>query len=507
MILYRYILRNHAGPFLFSIITLMFIFLFNFLTKFADRLVGKGLGMWVITKLIVYNLAWMVVLVVPMSVLVATLMAYGNMSNNNEVAIMKASGISIYKMMLPPFLVSIVLAVLLIFFNNRIYPDANHAARLLMHDISNKKPTLSLVPGLFSQEVPNYSILVRSIDENTNMLGGVTLYDYSDPAKLNIVTAKKGRLYFSEDQSKLIMDLNSGEIHESQAQGSQLYRKLIFEKHRIIMDAEQFSFQQSNPGVSRGDRELGAPEMMLIVDSLESEHKRIAGRLIKDLDRLILSDLQLSFSGRSATGQAARPEITSGAERSAEAEAAAENVLRPPVIRPGHPGNLITPGINPDAQNPAAGSSVYERVRQRIAAAQSVLTSDEESIRSSRENINSYLVEVHKKYSLPAACIIFVLIGAPLGIMTRKGGMGVAAGISILFFLVYWAFLIGGEKLADRGLLSPFWGMWSANFVLGILGIYVTVKSGREAITLDFSWIQKLIPQQWRNQQEEDEDN
>ncbi|MGE5439618.1 MAG: LptF/LptG family permease, partial [Bacteroidota bacterium] len=144
MILFRYILRNHAGPFIFSLLTLIFIFLFNFLTKFADRLVGKGLGFWIITKLIAYNLAWMVVLVVPMSILVATLMAYGNMSHNNEIAIMKASGVSVYKMIMPPFILSIIIGFLLVEFNNKIYPDANHAARILIQDISNKKPTLSL---------------------------------------------------------------------------------------------------------------------------------------------------------------------------------------------------------------------------------------------------------------------------------------------------------------------------------------------------------------------------
>ncbi|HEX3074778.1 MAG TPA: LptF/LptG family permease, partial [Ignavibacteriales bacterium] len=123
MILYRYILRNHAAPFLFSIVTLIFVFLLQFLMKFADKLVGKGLGFFIITKLIAYNLAWIIVLVVPMAVLVSTLMAFGSMSQNNEVATMKASGMSLYRMIISPFLASIVLFFLLVYFNNNIYPD------------------------------------------------------------------------------------------------------------------------------------------------------------------------------------------------------------------------------------------------------------------------------------------------------------------------------------------------------------------------------------------------
>ena len=195
--------------------------------KYADMLVGKGLDTWVIVQLIIFNLSWMVVLVIPMASLVATLMAFGNLSQNNEVTIMKSSGISLYRMMAAPILASFVLAYLLLLFNDDVLPDANHQAKILMQDISRKKPTLSLVPGFFSQEVNNYAILVRQIDEKTNDLFDVTIYDYSNPAKVNVVTAEKGKLYFSEDQTKLIMDLTEGEIHESESQRTNLYRKFF----------------------------------------------------------------------------------------------------------------------------------------------------------------------------------------------------------------------------------------------------------------------------------------
>ena len=268
MILSMYILRNHVVPFVFSIITLMCIFLLQFLMKFADRLVGKGLDVWVIIKLITFNLAWMVVLVIPMATLVATLMAFGNMSQNNEVTIMKSSGSSLYRMMLAPFLASIVVGYLLFVFNDDVLPDANHHAKLLMEDISRQKPTLSLEPGVFSQEVANYAILVKGINKNTNELQDVVIYDYTDPSQVNIVMAREGKIYFSKDQAKLLMDLWDGEIHQSSINQSDLYRKLLFKKHRITMNGDQFSFQQSGPGGPRGDRELGTHAMLTIVDSL-----------------------------------------------------------------------------------------------------------------------------------------------------------------------------------------------------------------------------------------------
>lgn len=447
MIIIKYILKNHLAPFLFSIFTLIAIFLLQFMMKFADRLVGKGLDTWIIIQLIIYNLAWMVVLVVPMAVLVATLMAFGSMSQNNEIAILKSSGISLYRMMVPPLAASMVIALLLVYFNNNIYPDANHAARLLMEDISRKKPTLSLVPGVFSQEVPNYSILVREIDQNKNELKEVLIYDYTSPPKVNIVTATEGKIYLSRNQKKLIMDLQNGEIHESDNTKESIYRKLRFERHKIALPAEQFTFEQTAPGGPRGDRELGTEEMLRIVDSLT---------LIFDKNR---SDFYSYIKG-----------VTF------------ERIEKPITY------------IVPDS----SAKYIYAKVQERIKSDEKSTSGILNRIDYGKKEINRYWVEIHKKYSLPFACIVFVLIGAPLGTMMKRGGFGMAAGISLLFFLLYWSFLIGGEKLADRGLLSPFWGMWSANILLIIVGIWLMIKSAREKVTISFDFLSRLIPESWR---------
>jgi len=424
--------------------------------KFADRLVGKGLDTWLIIQLIVLNLAWMLVLVVPMAVLGSTLMAFGNLSQNNEITVLKSSGVSIYRMISAPLFASIIIAYLLFLFNDKLLPDANHQARILMSDISHKKPTLSLVPGFFSQEVSNYAILVRSINESSNELSQVTIYDYTNPSKVNVVTAKKGKIFFSSDQKNLIMDLQSGEIHESDVQNTGLYRKLIFEKHRIVMDGSQFSFHQSQGGL-RGERELGVDTMKAIVDSLRKDRSKYFAELTQSTNKYFLADTN-SLSGNKQY--------------------------------------ILTENYK----------LLLLRIINELKSIKNDITAKVRKVEWTDREIEKYEVEIYKKYSIPAACIVFLLIGAPLAIMVRKGGFGVAASISTFFFLIYWAFLIGGEKLSERGYLSPFLGMWAANYLLGAVGLILIYKTNQETVTITFGSFKKLIPKRFRPEKENNED-
>ncbi len=424
----------------------MAVFLLQFFMKFADKLIGKGLDTIVIVKLVTYNLAWMLVLVVPMAVLVSTLMAFGSLAQNNEIAVLKASGMSLYKMLIPPLLGSIVIAGLLVMFNNYVYPDANHAAKILRDDIVRKKPTLSLVPGVFSHEIPNKSILARSINRKTNELEDLTIYDKSDSRNISVVTAKNGKLHFSKNKSKLVLDLYNGEIHTSNMYNYKTYRKIIFKRHRIVMDASQFSFNTSSNN-RRSNRELSASTMLKLVDSLETLRTKYNNELTEKIETHLLANAIASNS------------------------------------------NYVK----------KSKRYIYLRVGDKIKAAKGSIRSSGRRLQSNTISIDNYWVEIHKKYSIPVACILFILVGAPLGTMTRKGGFGVAAGISLAFFLMYWAFLMSGEKLSDRGLLSPFWGTWSANVILLFLGSYLTFKSGKERVSINFNFLTKLIPQKFKS--------
>ncbi|MGA2623787.1 MAG: LptF/LptG family permease [Bacteroidota bacterium] len=448
-----HILRAHIGPFLFSLFTLMFVFLLQFVMQFIDQLVGKGLSAWVIGQLIVLNLAWIVVLAVPMSVLVATLMAFGGLSAQNEITAMKGSGMSLYRMMMPVIFAAILTTYLLEEFDNKVLPDANHLAKTLIVDIRRKKPTYTIVPGLFSQDISGYSILVNKTFEQSNDLEGVTIYDYTDPTTNVVVTAQRGKVSFTPDYRKLVMDLENGEIHQLNNSDPNFYRRMRYNQHRIVMNVEGFDFEQSGPQTfSRGEREMSAHDMQFYVDSLQ----------------------RLNNSSESSLNQVVAARI---------------NELYQPFAAPvpARPGSTRQNAIT--------------RAMTEVRNLANMIDNQLVFIKYNHDQINEYTVEIHKKYSIPVACFVFVFVGAPLGIMARRGTFGIAATLSLGFFLMYWSCLIGGEKLADRGIIAPWTGMWIANIILSVLGTYLTIRMARETPSIDWSRFQRILPKSWRSPQ------
>lgn len=432
MLIYKYIVKEHIGPFFFALSVLIFMFLFQFIIRTIDQLVGKGLSLWVISQLIVLNLAWIVTLAVPMAVLVSTLMAFGSLSSNNEITIMRTSGISLFKLMIPILVLVGILTYLMVLFNNDVLPEANHQAKILLGDISRTKPTFFLEPGKFTEELTGTKILVKKTFENSNRLENIYIYDYTNPKERNLITAKSGDIGFTSDFKNIVMNLEDGEIHQlNNLNFSGKYRRLEFTKHRIIFDAEGFGFQRSSENAfMRGDRELSAKDMRYQVDSLNLVITKNEEYTIIDISATLNRLAQFKF-----------------------------------------------PDTVTHITNTASAKDTSLILFKKIAGIPAQLKLMKDFDYRISEQTDSLLVEIYKKYSIPFACMIFALIGAPLGYRVKKGGFGVAAGLSLLFFLVYWIGLIGGEKLADRNLLSPFLGMWIVNILLGVFGLYFMLKS------------------------------
>lgn len=416
--------------------TLIFLFLFQFLIKSIDQLVGKGLSLWIIIQLISLNLAWMITLAVPMAVLVAALMAFGGLSSANEITIMKASGISLKKLMIPVIIVAVIITYLMVLFNNDVLPEANHKARILLQDISRTKPTFILESGKFSDDIGGARIMVRKTFENSNNLEGVFIYDYSSPDVRNVITAESGDISFTSDFKFIVMNLKNGEIHQSNVKNfTEGYRLVKFQYHRITLDAAGFGFQRSSDNaLSRGDRELSADAMNNVVDSLKVFKTNNLNSFIEGVRLDVAKVFAIQFK---------------------------DTVYKQPVEI----------GIRSNTKDSI--SFILNSLSARREMAKNQIQAD----KSVQKQIDSYDVEIYKKYSIPFACLIFALIGAPLGYRVRRGGFGIAAGFSLFFFLIYWASLIGGEKLADRDLVSPFFGMWLVNIVLGLFGLYLMFKS------------------------------
>jgi len=456
---YRHILRSHIGPFFFSFFTVMFIFLLQYIMKYIDQFVGKGLSGWVIAELMVLNLAWMVVLAVPMAVLVATLMAFGGMSSSNEITAMKASGMSLYAMIAPVVVLALALTYFMIRFNNDVLPEANHMAKTLLIDIRQKKPTFTLQPGIFSDDISGYSILVTKTFVGSNDLEGLTIYDFTNPNLNVVVTGERGTVSFTPDHRHLIMDLTNGEIHQVGIQDKNSYRRMRFEKHRIIMNVEGFDFERSDEErYSRGDRELSTQAMMRDVDS------------IRGLNNDALRQLDIIAS------QPSIPDVPSATN------------AQPIYFQ-------------------AAQPTAVQRALVKANSILNVINSQVVYFKDNEDHIDAYLVEINKKYSIPFACLVFVFVGAPLGIMARKGTFGIAATLSIGFFLLYWSCLIGGEKFAKRGLMSPWLGMWIANIILAVFGAYLTVRMGQENPYIRWEGFRRFIPKFLRSPEPPEEEN
>ncbi len=439
-IISRYILRIHLAPFIFGTVLVMFLFLFQFLLKSIDQLLGKGLSEWVIIQLIALNLSWMLVLAVPMGVLFSTLMAFGNMSSVHETTIIKSSGGSLIKMMRPVVIGGLVLTLLLFWFNDEVLPEANHRAKVLMLDIQRKKPTFSIESGKFSQELDGYTIFARKVDSITGTLYGVTIYDTRNMNNLNIVSADTGIASFSNDMSKLIFNLYSGEIHQIKEQEFKNYRKVNFAKYKIIMNAEGFNLTRTDDDViSRGDREMHIRDMRIIVDEAVAKRNEFDDKL-----NLLIKKHFAYISGKA-------PDSTT-------------SVLR---------------HVSPEEQSYA---TTLRNVQRRVSFLKTTLSSDQMRKDDYDFKARQYEIEIQKKYAIPFACIVFVLVGCPLGIMTRGGNFGISAAISLAFYILYWACLIGGEKLADRGMLNPILGMWAGDILIFIIGIVLIFKVNNESI-------------------------
>lgn len=448
-ILYRYIIREHIGPFFFGLFVILFILIMDFILEVLNMVIGKGLNAFIILQVFVLNLAWMAALAVPMSVLVSTLMAFGRLSQDNEITALKASGVSLYRVVMPALVASLFVALGMVMFNNKVLPEANHKARLLMADIHQKRPTVNLKENVFIDEIPGYHILIKKVDPRSSDVEGITIYDQKDRRLPRTIIAEKGRVEFSPDGNTLIFYLFNGEIHETDEKDPNKYRRVSFNK-QIIYIRDVGDRLVRTDSEYRTDREKSANQMLEDIKQMETNVKTSQAQILKQVSLAL-----------SKTFEEKKP-------------------------------------VQPKDVTPIKKKEALEYLIKKNKNALSQLESEEQNIHSQKREINSLWVEVHKKYALPAACVVFVLVGAPLGIMARKGGMTVGLGLSLGFFVLYWAFLIGGEELADRQLISAFWAMWSANILIGGAGIFILIKSARETTFISWKWMQKFIPRRFR---------
>ena len=240
-ILWKYVIKELIGPFLFGLAIITFVLLMDYILDILDKIITKGLSAPVVLEIFVLSLAWMLALSLPMAFLIAALMGYGRLSADSEVIACKSCGISLVNIVMPGLAMGLVLALFLVWFNDRILPEANHRARLLMSDVTRKKPTWNLEPNVFLDYFPGYHILVKKIDNNTSDISDVTIIDQKDPQAPRTITAKSGNIKFTRDGSLLVMHLYDGEIHEPDPQNINRYRvrgKMYLDRYKVTNSAD-----------------------------------------------------------------------------------------------------------------------------------------------------------------------------------------------------------------------------------------------------------------------------
>ncbi len=459
-IIYRYIFKEHLGPFFFGLGIIMFIFLMQFLVKYVGQIFGKGIPLWTILQLIVLNLAWMLALAVPMATLLAVLMAYGRFSADNEITILKSSGISIFKLIRPSLVFGLILTLMMLYFNDYVLPDANHMASQKMRAIREKKPTLALEENIF-YPFPPYSFVTGHIEKSTagewleaqSLLGpeykrgtepdrlrDITIFDRSDPNRTVTINADYGYMVYSPERKALVFTLFNGEYHSIEIKKPDAYQRSEFERNVVIIPARNFELEEKESSY-RSDREMNIAQMEERVQEARQKIEKQKEKVGRDIGQ------QWKEIGKRLT--------------------------------------LLAAGNGSWAEKTAVENFRWRLARQKAMRVLDRFAQKMKSnlmfIRNQKKVISKYEVEIQKKLSIPFASLVFIIVGVPLGIMARKGSLGVAFSLSLGFFVLYWAFLIGGEKLADRQFVSSFWAMWAANAITFVFGLFLVWRAVRES--------------------------
>lgn len=393
----RYFIREFIPPFFFSLFALTFILLMDQLFRLIDLFVRKGLPVDIVGQILIYTLPLIISYTAPMAILVAVVMTFGRLAQDNEILALKTSGLTFFSIMKTPFIITLAFMIFLFFFNNFVLPESNHRVRNLMLDVSRKRPAIRLPEGVFTKDFSGYTIYVGRKDERHSRLYDVTIYDLQNGL---MMTAPFGELKDLEEEGILQFILHNGELH--QLMDNTNYQRTKFDKQIINMKV--------NTELVRRERKL-RNENELDIKGLES---RIESTRL-EIDK---AQENVAHIGRDALETFVRDE-----------------------------------GINLDASQ--------FQVKKNINI-----------IKGKTRTVSRYLIELYKKFSLAFACILFVIIGAPLGYLFKRGG---TAGIliGILLFSSYYILVIGGEEFADRRGLSPFWAMWLPNIIFLGLGIYL----------------------------------
>ena len=443
----KYLFKQSLIPFLLSVAVITTVLFLQFLIRAVDRFLGKGLDALTIFEYLYLNLAWIIALSVPMSLLISSVMTFGRMAQQNEITALKSAGVNLYNIIKPAILFGSLVGIGLCLFNNFILPEMNYNARLLARDIYKKKPELSIEPGYFVDMIPQYTMIVKEMDGKD--FKDVKIFSKNQKSEQTTIYANQGSL--SSDGNMITIDLMDGEIHEIDLSDYDYYRKIKFKTHQIMISMDELMLNRTTES-NRTDREMRIPQMI-------DEIKRNKILISQIYERIENVKKEIGITNLNAnTLESIQEEVEKLKEKQIEVSSS-ENEL--------NDDSIIS-----NLENKQYILSLTNNARQ--------FKNEFTLIENYEKTNNKFKVEIHKKFTLALACVLFTMVGAPLGILVRNGGMTIASGLSIAFFLVYYILLIWGEQLADRNLLNPGLGSWLPNIILFISGMVILKLSNKK---------------------------
>ena len=468
----RYVLKEHIGPFVFASTALTSLMLLQYVAKKFGDLVGRGLPAGVIAEFMALSVPFTVAMTMPMAVLVAVLYAFSRLAAENEITALKASGVGMWSLLSPVVLGGLTMSLVMLAFNDQVLPRANHRLAVLQLDIFRTKPTFALREQVINEVKPGQLYLrAGDLDEGSARMKDVVIYDLSDPLRRRTIIADSG--YLEANRGDLDLTLYHGVMMEVPNTKPAQLTRLFYKKDRLRVKNVFSSYQESRSGtVSKGDREMSICEM---------NRELARGQyLVQQTDYEIAT---VEYERQGGKGRKPVPPMPGKGRGISKAYCQLLSLVKVKAASAQAPPAATRVDTTRKVQPPVANDTVRKPIHEMEMAYAARLQEARFRRTEALRERNRYDVEIQKKFSLAAACVIFVLVGAPIALRFPRGGVGLVIGVSFAIFGLYYVGLIGGETLADKGMLPPWVAMWAANIILLGIGIVLASQMGRESTT------------------------
>ena len=446
------VLRAFAGPMVITFIISLFVLLMQFLWKYIDDLVGKGIDTVIIIKLMVYVSITLVPLALPLSLLLSSLMTFGNLAEHFEITACKSAGVSLQRIMRPLIITAFLICGSAFYFSNYILPIANLKMNALLYDVRQQKPALLIKEGIFYNGIDGYSIRVGKKESDGQTLRNIMIYDHSENrGNTKLILAESGKMAMSNDERYLLLYLSKGSSYEERenkpGRSSRPLMRSEFEEELVRFDLSSFKMTRTNEQLFKDNYQmLNLRQLSYASDSLEKKIRDKQNEFYKVLTGMINVD-----TGKTKTAFVPISNNT----------------------------NFIK-YFPADRQKMIVSTATYS-VRNMKNMTDDMVQDME--IKS--KSLAKHQIEWQRKFTLSFACLILFFIGAPLGAIIKKGGLGTPVVVSIIFFLIYHIISITGEKFAREGVILPWKGMWLSSIILLPIGIFLTYKATTDSGLFD----------------------